>query len=75
LLSPEKSSRGNFRAWRLTNSEARQDRAKGAYPPPIEAHPISSSATAPIAAKALIMSVSAVQETSPRVGSRASCGF
>jgi hypothetical protein len=53
----------------------RQDRAKGAYPPPIEAHPISSSATAPIAAKALIMSVSAVREISPRVGGRARCSF
>jgi len=61
--------------WRLTNPEAPRGRAKGAYPPPIEAHLISSSATAPIAAKALNMSVSAIRKTSLRVGSRASCGF
>ena len=56
---------GNFQRRRLTNPEAPRGRAKGAYPP----------ATAPIAAKALNMSVSAIRKTSPRVGSRASCGF
>ena len=45
LLSPEKSPRGNFRAWRLTNSEARHDRARGAYPAAGKVHRISSRAT------------------------------
>jgi hypothetical protein len=67
--------RGIVGEWWLINPETLWGRAKDAYPPPIEAHPTSSSATAPIAAKALNMSVSAIQETSPRVGSRASCGF